>query len=79
MPLIRCKVRPEATKRALQVALDRAARAPEPALPAPLGWPIEIIWLTAARARLAMSGATWTSSRPSWRQRSRAAGVIIFM
>ena len=38
-----------------------------------------IIARTARRARSATSGSTCTSSTPSRRQRSRAAGVIIFM
>src|SRR5580693_1870974 len=45
----------------------------------PPGWPIAIIRCTLCRARRAVCESTWTSSAPSTRQRSSAAGVIIFM
>ena len=45
----------------------------------PPGCPISIIRCTLARAAVATSGSTCTSSAPSTRQRSNAAGVIIFM
>src|SRR6185312_7218425 len=45
----------------------------------PPGVPISIIRCTLARACRAISGSTSTSSAPSTRQRSNAAGVIIFM
>ena len=41
--------------------------------------PAVIIAWTARRARSATPGATFTSSTPSRRQRSRAAGVVIFI
>ncbi len=45
----------------------------------PPGCPMAIILRTASRPRSAVSWSTVTSSRPSRRQRSNAAGVIIFM
>src|SRR3984893_14850300 len=57
---------------------DIGAGLPAPHPPPP-GCPISIIRCTLARASRAISGSTSTSSAPSVRQRSNAAGVIIFM
>ena len=42
-------------------------------------WLYGVAYRVARRARATMSGATCTSSTPSLRQRSSAAGVVIFM
>src|SRR6202162_739609 len=57
---------------------DIGAGLPGPHSPPP-GCPISILRRTLRRASRAISGSTSTSSAPSVRQRSSAAGVIIFM